>query len=48
MKRFVIFYEHENYGRYSTNVDGKDILFALKYFAEHHRHKAIYGIMEVS
>lgn len=48
MKRFVIFYNHKRYGRYSTIVEEfKDIVEALQWFNENHNHGGIFGIMEI-
>lgn len=50
-KRFTIFYEHKDYGYYSTVIDEDDlqtIQDALNYFVENYSYKRIYGIMEIS
>jgi hypothetical protein len=46
MNEYIIFYEHTEYGYYTSVVEHKSIHKALKHFRKKHAHKAIYGIME--
>jgi len=45
---FIVFYEHSDYGYYSSTIDEgcKDIFEALEWFKEHHAYEKVYGIME--
>lgn len=45
-KEFIVFYEHTDYGYYTTTIDGEDIVKALKHFSEDYIYNCIYGIME--
>ncbi len=48
MPEFRIFFEHTDYGYYSTSLEEHEtIQEALDYFAEHYKYKKIYGIMEI-
>jgi hypothetical protein len=45
---FIVFYEHEDYGYYSSTVDDCDNIFdALEWFKNNHAYEKVYGIMEV-
>lgn len=46
MKDFIIFYEHEDYGYYSTEESAETIQEALAYFIENFNYVKVYGIME--
>jgi hypothetical protein len=46
MRDFIVFYEHTEYGYYSTTIDADDIVEALNFFAEEYAYNEIYGIME--
>ena len=48
MKDFTIFFEHTEYGYYSTKETANNIQEALNYFVENYAYKKVYGIMEVS
>jgi hypothetical protein len=45
-KEFIVFYEHTDYGYYTTTVDAEDIVKALNDFSENYAYNEIYGIME--
>lgn len=45
-KDFIIFYQHREYGYYSTEESGNDILEVLSYFMENYSYVKVYGIME--
>jgi hypothetical protein len=45
-KEFIVFYEHMDYGYYTTTIDGYDIVEALKDFNDNYAYNEIYGIME--
>lgn len=45
-KEFIVFYEHTDYGYYTTTIDAEDIVEALNDFNENYAHNGIYGIME--
>ncbi|MGM8362103.1 hypothetical protein ACSV4D_09330 [Flavobacterium sp. ARAG 55.4] len=45
-KEFIVFYEHTDYGYYSTIIDAESIVEALKDFNENYVHDGIYGIMQ--
>jgi hypothetical protein len=46
-KQFIVFYQHREYGYYSTNIEAKTIDVALKDFLLHWSFVRVYGIMEV-
>lgn len=49
MKRFLITYEHTDYGYYTTTMEDMDnILSALNYFWDNHAYLEIYSIQEIS
>jgi len=49
MKRFVIFYTHHSYGRYSTIIeDYNNITDALDWFINNYNHRGVHGIMEIN
>ena len=49
MKRFIVCYEHTQYGYYSTILEDFDSIDeALIAFIADYRHKKVYGIMEIS
>ena len=41
---FIIFYEHEDYGYYSTEESGNDIVEVLTYFINNYSYVKVYGI----
>jgi len=45
-KEFIVFYEHADYGYYTSIIDAYDIVEALNYFSESYSYEQIYGIME--
>ena len=45
-KEFIVFYEHTDYGYFTTTVYAYDIVKALKDFSENYAYNEIYGIME--
>jgi hypothetical protein len=46
-KQFIIFYEHTEYGYYTTTIDGESIHDALTDFSNEYAYNEIYGIMEI-
>jgi hypothetical protein len=42
---FIVFYEHTEYGYYSTVIEGNDIEETLNFFISNYVYKDIYGIM---
>ncbi|MFC4230554.1 hypothetical protein ACFOW1_01540 [Parasediminibacterium paludis] len=48
MNEFIVFYEHSEYGYYSSTVDdANDIFEALEWFKQNHAYEKVYGIMQV-
>lgn len=47
MKEFTIFYNHTEYGYYSTKISSDGIIEALEEFTGTHEHDGVYGIMQV-
>ena len=42
---FIVFYEHTEYGYYSTVVEGNDIEETLTFFINNYVYNSVYGIM---
>jgi len=49
-KKFIVFYVHSDYGRYTTKLeDFKNINEALDYFRNHYVNgHTVYGIIEIN
>lgn len=45
MKEYIIFYDHSEYGYYTTIIEGDNITDALFFFIVNYSYNDLYGIM---
>lgn len=46
MEEFIVFFEHNEYGFYTLEIDADSILEALELFVKKYAYKEVYGIMQ--